>query len=435
MAQGYQLIQSQTLSSAAASVTFSNIPQNFTDLVVKVSARAVGVDNQLTFNGSTTSHTSRYLFSSGTATSSGYDANNIQLQGTSQTSFAANAFGSIDIYIPNYTASSNKSISVESVTGNNTTESYQYFGAGIWSSSAAITSMTITNSSGNYTQHSTFQLYGIGGTRATGGTITADGNYTYHTFTSTGSFIPAEKIRNAEVLLVAGGGGGGSLDGGGGGAGGVISTIGQTLFAGTSYTALVGAGGAGGVSGASGSSGGNSQFALSITAVGGGAGGSSGDSGLLGGSGGGGSYAGSGGGATYGQGNAGGLGVLPGGTYGSGGGGGGAGTAGTAGAAGFAGAGGNGTNAYQSWHYATSTGVNLSGSYFIAGGGGGGGDTRGSVAGIGGIGGGGAGSTTVTASSATANTGGGGGAGGYDYATKNGGAGGSGIVIIRYPNN
>ena len=70
MAQGYQLIQSQTLSSAAASVTFSNIPQNYSDLVLKVSARAVGVDNQLTFNGSTTSDSSRYLFSSGTATSS-----------------------------------------------------------------------------------------------------------------------------------------------------------------------------------------------------------------------------------------------------------------------------------------------------------------------------------------------------------------------------
>jgi hypothetical protein len=34
MAQGYQLIQSYTLASAASSITFSNIPQNFTDLKI-----------------------------------------------------------------------------------------------------------------------------------------------------------------------------------------------------------------------------------------------------------------------------------------------------------------------------------------------------------------------------------------------------------------
>lgn len=418
MAQGYQLIQSQTLSSAAASVTFSNIPQNYSDLVLKVSARAVGVDNQLTFNGSTTSDSSRYLFSSGTATSSGSDANNIQLQGTSQTTFTANAFGSIDIYIPNYTASSNKSVSVESVTGNSTTESYQYFGAGIWSSSAAITSMTITNSSGNYTQHSTFQLYGIGGTRATGGTITADGNYTYHTFTSTGSFIPSEKIRNVEAIVLSGGGGGGTSYGAGGGAGGLLYTNGQILNAGTSYSVIVGSGGANG-------SAGNSSMFLNTIPTGGGVGGSGSAAGGAGGSGGGagGNSGTTGGTAVSGQGNNGGVGAASG-----GGGGGGAGAVGGNAAANTGGAGGVGSSTYSSWNYATQTGVSVNGIYYIAGGGGGYGQT---YRGLGGSGGGGNGSQitgSLASTSGTANTGGGGGG-------EPSGAGGSGLVIIRYPNN
>ena len=35
----YTLIQKTTLNASAASITFSSIPQTFTDLVVKVSAR------------------------------------------------------------------------------------------------------------------------------------------------------------------------------------------------------------------------------------------------------------------------------------------------------------------------------------------------------------------------------------------------------------
>ena len=57
----------------------------------------------------------------------------------------------------------------------------------------------------------------------TGGTITTDGLYTVHTFTSSGNFIvPFFKSgATAEVLVVAGGGGSGAGGGvGGAGAGG-----------------------------------------------------------------------------------------------------------------------------------------------------------------------------------------------------------------------
>ncbi|MBU2523129.1 MAG: LamG domain-containing protein, partial [Nanoarchaeota archaeon] len=56
---------------------------------------------------------------------------------------------------------------------------------------------------------------------ATGGTITQDGNYTIHTFTSNDTFSVTTGC-NVEVLVVAGGGGGGGNYGGGGGGGGGV---------------------------------------------------------------------------------------------------------------------------------------------------------------------------------------------------------------------
>src|SRR6056300_605883 len=60
------------------------------------------------------------------------------------------------------------------------------------------------------------------GFSATGGTITTSGNYTIHTFTSSGTFQVTAGSKNIEVLVVAGGGGGGGDNSGAGGAGGLI---------------------------------------------------------------------------------------------------------------------------------------------------------------------------------------------------------------------
>jgi hypothetical protein len=447
MAKGYQLIQAHTLTGSAASVTFSNIPQNFTDLVIKVSARSnvssTFSDLTLKFNDSTSSYSNKIIYGDG-STAGGYSNNyttRAYLGTMAAASTTANTFTNQEVYIPGYTLSNNKSFSVESVTENNATGAYQILSSNLWANSSAITSIEITSqTSGSLVANSTFMLYGIGGTRATGGTITSDVDYTYHTFTSTGTFNPLEKIKNAEILMVAGGGGGGfgsGAGGAGGGAGGVTSTIGQTLFAGTSYTAVVGAGGAGSASG-SGTQGASSQFS-SITAANGGGFGAGGGSGAggTGGSGGGGAYTALTGGTASpaGQGNIGGEGADPAANQAVGGGGGGAGRGGANGASYYAGGGGAGTDNYAYWHSITSTGVSSSGSYYIAGGGGGGAGTSG-TAGTGGVGGGGAGTKTNAGNgvAGTANTGGGGGGCGWQGGVSSG-AGGSGLVIIRYPNN
>lgn len=443
-------IQTYTLSSSAASVTFSNIPQNYTDLKLVISPRSDGGttanDGRMTFNGSASGYSSRLLYGLGSGTPSSASNSGTYMywiNSTNSNGLTASTFSNTEIYIPNYTSSNQKSVSCDTVTENNGTYGAQLLTAGLWTGTSAITSISFSLDYGNFVSNSTFTLYGISnGVKATGGTLTVAGGYAYHTFTSTGALAPNQIIRNAEVLLVAGGGGGSSANGSGagGGAGGVISSITGTLNAGTSYLATVGAGGGGSDinnSGNNGRTGNNSTFASAVIALGGGGGTATVDGNgyaQSGGSGGGATPAPSGtrfgGLGTVGQGNNGGIGATWGGAYGAGGGGG-AGGVGSNGSSSVSGNGGIGTSDYTTWLSLTGTGVLSSGLYYVAGGGAGGARTTG-TGGTGGIGGGAVGSSTSTGTAGTANTGGGGsGAGGTDGLAA-GGAGGSGLVIVRY---
>ena len=299
----------------------------------------------------------------------------------------------------------------------------------------------------------------------TGGTIVTSGNYRYHTFTSTGNFsTPAGWNNPVEYLMIAGGGGGGNDLAGAGGAGGLLNGPTSALSAGADYPMVIGTGGAGGTGGRGSSTSdgtnGVDSTGFSLTAVGGGKGGSYWDGGATasrsaggdGGSGGGGSGVGAsanpnpapGGSATSGQGNNGGAGLVypsPGSANYQGGGGGGAGAVGAAGASdGSGGTGGAGSSAYSAWGTATSTGENISGTRWFAGGGGGGrynhtGDGR-APGGNGGGGQGGMGTGTAASNQgedATDGTGGGGGGGTWTgSAASLGGDGGDGIIIVRY---
>ena len=102
---------------------------------------------------------------------------------------------------------------------------------------------------------------------ATGGTVTTDGNYKVHSFTSSGSFVVTGS-GTVEYLVIGGGGGGAGKYGGGGGAG-AYRTASNFSVSTQTYTITVGAGGAGGVGDNSGSNGSNSIFST-ITSTGGG---------------------------------------------------------------------------------------------------------------------------------------------------------------------
>lgn len=417
------LIKTVTVGAGGAmSLDISNIPSTFTDLEITLSARG-GAQNvstatdilQMRFNGSTTGYSYRSLWQlTGTIYTTTNSSNALPTSGGDTT---AGTFGSSTIYIPNYAGSNNKAWSVDSAAEqNSTTGVWLNITSGLWANTSAITSISFVSLNDFALQPgTTASLYGVtkAGTpvaKATGGTITFDVGYTYHTFTSSGTFTPTTAL-TADILVVAGGGGGGRGVGGGGGAGGLLGFTNQSLTA-TGYAVAIGAGGAGSSS-TYGSNGANSTFGALTATIGGGGGGtnnlgSAEQYGRAGGSGGGSYGTGYAGGAgTAGQGNAGGSPTNVG--YGAGGGG-----AGAAASTTGSGSGGIGVNTYASWASATGTGDQ---GYFAGGGAGG-------YGGAGALGGGG------TNSDGMANTGG----GGYGGKTGNGYNGGSGIVIVRYAN-
>ena len=166
MAIAYNFIASITVTSAVASVTFSSIAGTYTDLVVKCSTRSdrasVASPTRLYPNASSTSITLKALVGSGAAASSqDQTAFSAFIGETSASTATASTFGSFEIYIPNYTSSNNKSVSIDSVSETNATTVYAVLTAFLWPSSAAITSLQILDGLGNFVQYSTFYLYGI----------------------------------------------------------------------------------------------------------------------------------------------------------------------------------------------------------------------------------------------------------------------------------
>jgi hypothetical protein len=73
----------------------------------------------------------------------------------------ANTFASTQVYIPNYAGSANKSFSSENMTENNGATTFMTLHAGLWSNTAAITSIKIAPAGGSWMQYSTATLYGI----------------------------------------------------------------------------------------------------------------------------------------------------------------------------------------------------------------------------------------------------------------------------------
>lgn len=171
MANTYELIQTITLSSGQSSISFSSIPQTYTDLLLKTSIRdANSSDNfsndVLRFNNDTGNNYNRYSFrSSGASTDSASSTgfNYIVYQYQNGGTATTNAFGSSEVYIFGYTASTNKLVLYHaSQETNSTSPVYQTLHSAAWLSSSAINTITITSlNSFNFVQYASASLYGI----------------------------------------------------------------------------------------------------------------------------------------------------------------------------------------------------------------------------------------------------------------------------------
>lgn len=166
-----QPIYTQTVGAGGAgTITFNNIPQGFTDLMVIVAARestATPYSGTIVIlNNDTSALYSATLVEGygGAASSRTTSANSLfpipHIPGGTAT---ANTFGNAQIYLPNYTSSNFKALILDSVSENNSSAIYAFqtgLSAGLYRSTSAITAFRIIASS-TFVQYSTFTLYGI----------------------------------------------------------------------------------------------------------------------------------------------------------------------------------------------------------------------------------------------------------------------------------
>jgi hypothetical protein len=161
------LIETKTLGSTTSLVEFVSIPQSFTDLLIFISGRTTSASIigsvELQFNASTANFTGRRLYGDGTNTVSDAATAIFVQNGATST---ANNFSNTSIYIPNYASATNKSFSADGVMETNATTSYLGLHAGLWSNTAAITSIGIGT---NLVSGSVLSLYGI--TKGTDGIV------------------------------------------------------------------------------------------------------------------------------------------------------------------------------------------------------------------------------------------------------------------------
>lgn len=153
-------------SGGATNIEFTSISTNFTDLVLKISARNTSAVNNydmvIRFNGDSGSNYNVRAIqgdgSSATTFTSGLQASlyNINIPGNNLNS---NLFSNTEIYIPNYQASTSKTVFISTTTEDNSTSTGLIrVLSGLWTGTASISSITLFQ---NFAQYSSATLYGI----------------------------------------------------------------------------------------------------------------------------------------------------------------------------------------------------------------------------------------------------------------------------------
>jgi len=164
MANTYTLIGSPVVvgSGGASAITFSSIPNTFTDIKIVLSAQSTtgNADMLTSFNGSTSNFNWVLISGSGSSAGSNSGAASYGML-ANQSTQTANTFSNCEIYIPNYASGNYKSASINSVNENNASGATMYLDTILWSQTAAINSVSFAISGANFAQYSTAYLYGI----------------------------------------------------------------------------------------------------------------------------------------------------------------------------------------------------------------------------------------------------------------------------------
>lgn len=170
MANTFTLLSSVTAGvGGTASMDFTSIPQTYTDLKFVFSLRNNRSDGNsgylyVTFNSSSSSFSHRSMYDTGNGgIASATDSTNNVAYGIGTDFLTASIFSNGELYICNYTGSTNKSWYLDNAgESNQLVNPFREYHAGLWSNTAAITSVSFTTQSTKvFNQYSTVYLYGI----------------------------------------------------------------------------------------------------------------------------------------------------------------------------------------------------------------------------------------------------------------------------------
>jgi hypothetical protein len=159
-------------SGGTATITLDNIPGTYTDLVLLMSGRASGNSGLFLIrfnNDSGSNYSNRIVYgnggSAGSQSNSGAASINVGISNAGAINWSAttaSTFSNFTMYVPNYSGSTNKSVSCEVAVENNSSTGYNVAHAGLWSDTSAITRIDLLgNGAETFSQHTSAYLYGI----------------------------------------------------------------------------------------------------------------------------------------------------------------------------------------------------------------------------------------------------------------------------------
>ena len=154
MPKTYEPIATNTVGTATPSVTFSSIPQTYTDLII-VGVGSAAADIFIRFNGDSSAlYSYTRLYGNGTSPASdrasGQTNYFLSIGGFSTSNFI--------FHLNNYT---NSTTYKTGLSRTNYSSAYVGLVAGLYRSNAAITSILLQSNSSNISVDTTFTLYGI----------------------------------------------------------------------------------------------------------------------------------------------------------------------------------------------------------------------------------------------------------------------------------
>ena len=160
-ATSYESIQTVTVGAGgSSSISFSSIPSTYAHLQIRCINRG-GTSANMTFNSDTGSNYARhYLEGTGSSAIAGGSSSTSNIDAIDNTT-TANVFAANIVDVLDY-ANVNKYKTSRILAGVDTNGGgYVDLYSGLWMSTSAISTVTINSAGGNFSQYSTFALYGI----------------------------------------------------------------------------------------------------------------------------------------------------------------------------------------------------------------------------------------------------------------------------------